>query len=75
MPTPTGDVTMTVPANSNSGSTLRLKGKGAPRLGGARGDQYVKLRIVLPKATDPELERFVSSWEAGKSFNPREASR
>mgnify|MGYP001578078244 CR=1 FL=1 len=75
VPTPTGDVTMTVPANSNSGSTLRLKGKGAPRLGGARGDQYVKLRIVLPKATDPELERFVSSWEAGKSFNPREASR
>lgn len=75
VPTPTGDVTMTVPANSNSGSTLRLKGKGAPRLGGGRGDQYVKLRIVLPKATDPELERFVSSWEAGKSFNPREASR
>ncbi|MDX3810622.1 MAG: J domain-containing protein, partial [Bosea sp. (in: a-proteobacteria)] len=75
VPTPTGDVTMTVPANSNSGSTLRLKGKGAPRLGGGRGDQFVKLRIVLPKPADPELIQFVSTWEAGKNFNPREASR
>ncbi|MEG8220580.1 DnaJ domain-containing protein [Sphingomonas sp. HH69] len=75
VPTPTGDVTMTVPANSNSGSTLRLKGKGAPRLGGGRGDQFVKLRIVLPKPADPELLQFVSTWEAGKNFNPREASR
>ena len=72
VPTPTGDVTMTVPAGSNSGSTLRLKGKGAPRRGGARGDEFVKLRIVLPKPADPELRAFVSNWEAGKSFNPRE---
>ncbi|RVT39568.1 DnaJ C-terminal domain-containing protein [Sphingobium algorifonticola] len=73
VPTPTGDVTMTVPAGSNSGSTLRLKGKGAPRAAGGRGDQLVKLRIMLPKPGDPELERFVTSWEAGKTHNPREA--
>lgn len=75
VPTPGGDVTMTVPAGSNSGTILRLKGKGAPRHDGGRGDQFVKLRIVLPKPADPELERFVSNWEAGKSFNPREAAR
>lgn len=75
VPTPTGDVTMTVPAGSNSGSTLRLKGKGAPRASGGRGDELVRLRIMLPKPGDPELEAFVKTWEAGKTHNPREAAR
>ncbi|MGJ4859679.1 DnaJ C-terminal domain-containing protein [Labrys sp. La1] len=72
VPTPTGDVTMSVPKGSNTGTTLRLKGKGAPRRGGGQGDQFVKLKIVLPKAPDPELEAFVSNWAKGKDFNPRE---
>ena len=70
VPTPTGDVTMTLPADSSSGATLRLKGKGAPRRGGGRGDQFVKLKIVLPKG-DPDLARFVADWPAGKTFDPR----
>jgi DnaJ-class molecular chaperone len=74
VPTPTGDVTMTVPKGSNTGTTLRLKGKGAPRPGGERGDQFVKLKVVLPKSPDPELEAFVSNWDKGKTFNPREGS-
>jgi DnaJ-class molecular chaperone len=72
VPTPTGYVTMTVPKGSNTGTTLRLKGKGAPRPSGGHGDQFVKLKVVLPKSLDPELEAFVSSWEKGKAFNPRE---
>ena len=72
VPTPTGDVTMTVPKASNTGTTLRLKGKGAPRRGGGNGDQFVKLKVVLPKSSDPELVAFVSSWDKGKTFNPRE---
>jgi len=71
-PTPTGDVTMTVPKGSNTGTTMRLKGKGAPRPGGGYGDQFVKLKVVLPKPADPELEAFVSNWEKGRTFNPRE---
>lgn len=72
VPTPTGDVTMSVPKGSNTGSTMRLKGKGAPRRGGGHGDQFVKLKIVLPKSPDPELEAFVSNWDKGKAFDPRE---
>lgn len=72
VPTPTGDVQMAVPKGSNTGTTLRLRGKGAPRRGGGQGDQFVKLKVVLPKSPDPELEAFVSSWEKGKEFNPRE---
>jgi DnaJ-class molecular chaperone len=71
VPTPTGDVTMTVPKGSNTGTTLRLKGKGAPHRGGGHGDQFVKLTVVLPKPPDPELEAFVANWDKGKSFNPR----
>jgi DnaJ-class molecular chaperone len=70
--TPTGDVTMSVPKGSNTGTTLRLKGKGAPRRGGGHGDEFVKLKVVLPKSPDPELEAFVSNWDKGKAFNPRE---
>lgn len=72
VPTPTGDVTMSVPKGSNTGTTLRLKGKGAPRRGGGSGDEIVKLKVVLPKSPDPELEAFVSNWAKGKEFDPRE---
>lgn len=71
VPTPTGEVTMTVPKGSNTGTTMRLKGKGAPHHGGGHGDEFVKLRVVLPKGPDPELEAFVSQWDR-KAFNPRE---
>jgi DnaJ-class molecular chaperone len=73
VPTATGTVTMTVPKGSNTGTTLRLKGKGAPRRGGGAGDQFVRLKVVLPKPSDPELEKFVANWEAGKAWNPRES--
>lgn len=72
VPTPTGDVSMSIPKGSNTGTTLRLRGKGAPQRGGGHGDEFVKLRIVLPKYTDPELETFASNWTAGRDFNPRE---
>lgn len=72
VPTPTGYVTMSVPKGSNSGTTLRLRGKGLPRRDGGSGDELVKLKVVLPKTADPELEAFVSNWAKGKEFNPRE---
>lgn len=71
VPTPTGAVTMTVPKSSNTGTIMRLKGKGAPRYEGGHGDELVKLKVVLPKGPDPQLEEFVSRWDR-KTFNPRE---
>jgi DnaJ-class molecular chaperone len=74
VPTPTGTVVMSVPKGSNTGTILRLKGKGAPRGGGDNGDELVKLRVVLPKPPDPELEAFVLNWTKGKEYNPREGN-
>lgn len=71
-PTPTGDVMLTIPKHANSGTTLRLKGKGAPRREGGFGDELVKLKIMLPKTPDPELDAFITQWEKGKIHNPRE---
>lgn len=73
VPTVDGPVAMTVPKNSNSGTRLRLKGKGVPRGGDrGRGDQYVTLRIVLDGKDDPELAAFAEAWAAKHPFNPRE---
>jgi DnaJ-class molecular chaperone len=71
VPTPTGAVSMRVPKGSNSGGKLRLKGKGAARPDGSRGDEYVTLKVMLPEKSDPELESFVTNWAAGKAQNPR----
>jgi DnaJ-class molecular chaperone len=63
VPTIDGPVTMTVPKGSNTGSMLRLRGKGVPeKKGGPRGDQYVRLEVMLPDDPDSALERFVEEW-------------
>lgn len=65
VPTIDGPVTMSVPANSNTGTVLRLKGKGLARHGEGRGEQYVTLKVVLPDKPDREFTEFVRHW-AGK---------
>lgn len=72
VPTPTGPVRMSVPKGSNTGTRLRLKGKGVATPGGGHGDEYVTLKIVLPEGGDEALEEFVRGWQAGKQQNPRE---
>ena len=72
VPTPTGPVTMTVPKWTNTGTKLRLKGKGVLRADGGRGDEHVTVKVALPERPDPELERFVAGWSAGKAHNPRQ---
>jgi DnaJ-class molecular chaperone len=51
-------VTLTIPAGSNSGKTLRLKGKGVA----GQGDQFVRLQVVLPENVDDDLKKFVKKW-------------
>ena len=48
--TPDGPVTLTVPASSQSGRRLRLRGRGLPRADGSRGDLYAVARIVVPES-------------------------
>jgi DnaJ-class molecular chaperone len=70
-PTPEGPVTLTVPKGSNSGSTLRLKGRGLPGAHGARGDLLARLVVTLPDGRDPELEKFAETWRKSRPYTPR----
>jgi DnaJ-class molecular chaperone len=74
VPTLTGPVAVTVPANANSGAVLRLKGKGVPahgsRSGGEpAGDLYITLVVTLPDKADPALKEFTSQWKT--EYDPR----
>lgn len=72
VPTVGGTVEMTVPKNSNTGDTLRLKGRGVlDSKSKQKGDQYVRLEVVLPDEPDAELEAFLKDWQAGRDHDPR----
>ena len=72
VPTIHGPVTVKVPRGSNTGSILRLRGKGIPAAqGNAVGDQYVKLRVVLPDPPDTELTEFIERWAPKHTYNTR----
>lgn len=64
VPTVAGPVSMTIPAGVSSGHRLRLKGKGINPAKGTPGDQVVRLKIVLPKAIDAEMEELARKWRA-----------
>jgi len=70
VPTLGGSVTLNIPPNSNSGSVLRLKGKGVAGKGSTpAGDFYVKLVVALPDKPDDSLRKFAEGWDA--NYDPR----
>jgi DnaJ-class molecular chaperone len=71
VPTVSGAVQMTLPKGANSGTLLRLRGKGVPLASGA-GDQVVELKIVLPEQPDEALIQAVTQWESAHPYNPRQ---
>ncbi len=70
VPTIQGAVSLKVPPGSNSGATMRLKGKGIAA-GTTTGDQYIKLKVTLPDPPDPELIKFLERWTAGHAQDVR----
>jgi DnaJ-class molecular chaperone len=71
-PTLDGKVELTVPAGTNGGRVLRLRGKGLPAADGKPpGDLYVTLKIVLPDGADSEMEAFAQKWRSAKPYDPR----
>ena len=69
VPTPDGEVVMTLPAGSNSGKVLRLKGRGAFAKG-KRGDLLARLAVTLPDAPDDALSKFAEEWRAKRPYTP-----
>jgi DnaJ-class molecular chaperone len=72
VPTVAGPVSMSVPAHSDTGKVLRLRGRGVPAHGDApAGDAYVTLKIVLGPDQDAALEGFLKDWAPQHPFDPR----
>jgi DnaJ-class molecular chaperone len=71
VPTLDGAVAVKVPPGSNTGTVLRLKGKGVPATGGQRGDQFVRITVMLPDQPDAELTQFVERWAQRHSYDVR----
>lgn len=67
VPTVHGKVKLKIPAGTQTETTFRLKGKGAPRLrGGSFGDQHVKVKLITPKnLSDKQKEALRQFAEAG----------
>jgi DnaJ-class molecular chaperone len=70
VPTLGSAVELSIPKNTSSGRTFRLKGKGLPKAAG-NGDLFVTTRIMLPDGNDAELEALMQKWRDGHPYNPR----
>jgi DnaJ-class molecular chaperone len=71
VPTPKGEITLTIPAGTSSGKRLRLKGMGAPTAGGGHGDLYAEMQIVLPSILDEEDRAAIRELDARHPLTPR----
>jgi DnaJ-class molecular chaperone len=72
VPTIDGAVELSIPPNTSSGRTFRLKGKGFPAKSGA-GDLMATVRIVLPENSDQALEELMKSWRELRPYDPRKS--
>jgi DnaJ-class molecular chaperone len=67
-----GSVNLTIPKGSNTGTRLRVRGKGALLADGHRGDHYVTLKVVLPNPPDDDLVRLVEGWAPSHPYRVRD---
>ena len=73
VPTIHGPVKLNVKAGSNTGNILRLKGKGIQnRSKKINGNQFVTLKVVLPKTPNKQLIHFVTKWAEENDYDVRE---
>ncbi len=72
VPTIHGPVNVTIPKGSNTGTVLRLKGKGIKKAKAkSPGDQLVSLKILLPEKPDTALTEFVEKWAKDNDYDVR----
>jgi molecular chaperone DnaJ len=75
VPTPEGPVSLKIPAGTQDGKLIRIRGRGAPKLkGGGKGDVLARVRLRVPtKLTKAEREAIENLQKVSRE-NPREGS-
>ncbi|HAX90958.1 MAG TPA: molecular chaperone DnaJ [Rhodospirillaceae bacterium] len=71
VPTLDGSVSLRLPKNANTGTVMRLKGKGVPTPKGEAGDMFVTLKIMLPETGTEDLAATLEKWAKKHPYNPR----
>ena len=71
VPTLEGSITLKIPAGTQAGHQLRVRGKGLPAGPGKRGDLYATVFIQVPTQVGKTEERLWEQLSAESSFNPR----
>jgi DnaJ-class molecular chaperone len=71
VPTPEGDVQLSIPAGSQNGSKLRLRGKGVQPKGKAQGDLIAQLELILPEGHADEVEEALKTVDEAFEGDPR----
>ncbi len=73
VPTVDGFATIKIPQGTQNGQRLRIRGKGVPSLrGGQVGDQFVEVRIHVPRIRDERSKELLREFEKLNSEDPRE---
>ena len=72
VPTLDGPYNIKVDAGTQSGTVVRLKGKGLPSVNGygGKGDLYVKFAVWIPKKLNKEEKALVEGMRGKDAFNP-----
>ena len=71
VPTLDGKIHLSIPANSQSGQRLRIKGKGLMNKQGERGDLYALFKIVIPAQADEPTRALWAQLAEQAAFDPR----
>jgi molecular chaperone DnaJ len=72
VPTVSGKAQLRIPPGTQSGQLFRLREKGAPSLRtNTRGDQYVEVKVVLPKIIDEDTKNLLREFAKRNPANPR----
>lgn len=67
-----GEVKLSIPAGTQSGQTLRLRGKGLPKTKDTRGDLFAEMQIAVPEKLSDDEIALMKKWSEISRFNPRD---
>jgi curved DNA-binding protein len=71
---PDGGIKLMVPPGSQSGSKLRVRGRGLPKKGGSRGDVLAEIKVVVPTDLSQSEREIFEKLSNVSRFNPRSST-
>jgi molecular chaperone DnaJ len=72
VPTPEGSVALKIPSGTQDGRQLKIRGKGAPKLGSSsKGDLIARIRVLTPQSLSSEQKALLKKFAEARKEDPR----